>query len=82
MRRYSREEIERILRELCEKDTYGVILRAKGMLESEDGAWTYFDMVPGEYEIREGSPEYTGRICVIGSKMNEAGLEKLWFERE
>ena len=51
------------------------------MLEDENGTWTYFDMVPEEYELRDGNPEYTGRICVIGSKMDEAKLEKLWFER-
>lgn len=51
-----------------------MILRAKGMLESEDGVWTYFDMVPEEVDIREGSAEYTGRICVIGSKLDEAKL--------
>ena len=48
-----------------------MILRAKGMLPAEDGTWIYFDMVPEETEIREGSPEYTGRLCVIGSKLNE-----------
>ena len=79
VRKYSRDEIERILQELSDEGAYGVILRAKGMLESPDGGWTYFDMVPEEIELRDGSAEYTGRICVIGSKLNEAGLEKLWF---
>ena len=55
-----------------------MILRAKGMLESEDGVWTYFDMVPEETEIREGAPEYTGRLCVIGSKLNEEKLAQLF----
>ena len=58
-----------------------MILRAKGMLEDEDGTWTYFDMVPGEFDIRSGSAEYTGRICVIGSKMDEERLENLWFKK-
>ena len=66
---------------MSEDDAYGMILRAKGMLEAPDGTWTYFDMVPGEFDIRSGSPEYTGRICVIGSKMNEDKLETLWFAR-
>ena len=79
---YSRmAEIEEILKTLSEDASYGVILRAKGMLEDENGVWTYFDMVPEEYELRDGNPEYTGRICVIGSKMDEEKLEKLWFER-
>jgi hypothetical protein len=58
-----------------------MVLRAKGMLEAEDGTWTYFDMVPGDADIRSGNPEYTGRICVIGSKMNEEKLEALWFQK-
>jgi len=81
VRRYSREEISSILKTLSEEESYGMILRAKGMLEAADGTWTYFDMVPGEFDIRSGSPEYTGRICVIGSKMNEEKLEALWFAR-
>ena len=81
VRKYSREEIEKILKILSEDDSYGMILRAKGMLESEDGVWTYFDMVPEEVDIREGSAEYTGRICVIGSKLDEAKLEQLWFAK-
>ena len=56
-----------------------MILRAKGMLPSADGTWIYFDMVPEEYEIREGQPEYTGRLCVIGSKIDEEKLEKLFL---
>ena len=74
-------KIEKILKTLSEDDSYGMILRAKGMLESEDGVWTYFDMVPEEVDIREGSAEYTGRICVIGSKLDEAKLEQLWFAK-
>ena len=81
VRKHSREEIEKILKTLSEEDSYGMILRAKGMLESEDGVWTYFDMVPEEVDIREGSAEYTGRICVIGSKLDEAKLEQLWFAK-
>ena len=81
VRKYSREEIEKILKTLSEDNSYGMILRAKGMLESEDGVWTYFDMVPEEVDIREGSAEYTGRICVIGSKLDEAKLEQLWFAK-
>ena len=79
-RKYTKEEVETILKTLAaENNEYGVILRAKGMLPSQDGTWIYFDMVPEEYEIREGQPEYTGRLCVIGSKIDEAKLEKLFM---
>ena len=79
-RKYTKEEVETILKALAaENNEYGIILRAKGMLPSPDGTWIYFDMVPEEYEIREGQPEYTGRLCVIGSKIDEAKLEKLFM---
>ena len=70
-RKYTKEEVETILKALsADNNEYGIILRAKGMLPSQDGTWIYFDMVPEEYEIREGQPEYTGRLCVIGSKLS------------
>ncbi len=75
---FDREEMEKILKELSENQDYGIVLRAKGMVSGKDGHWIYFDMVPEEYEIREGAPEYTGRICVIGSKLNEEKLEELF----
>ncbi len=79
-RKYTKEEVETILKALAEENNeYGIILRAKGMLPSPDGTWIYFDMVPEEYEIREGQPEYTGRLCVIGSKIDETKLEKLFM---
>ncbi|MFR4155632.1 MAG: GTP-binding protein [Coprococcus sp.] len=79
-RKYTKKEVETILKALAaENNEYGIILRAKGMLPSPDGTWIYFDMVPEEYEIREGQPEYTGRLCVIGSKIDEAKLEKLFM---
>ena len=79
-RKYTKEEVETILKALsADNNEYGIILRAKGMLPSQDGTWRYFDMVPEEYEIREGQPEYTGRLCVIGSKIDEAKLEKLFM---
>ena len=72
--------METILKALsADNNEYGIILRAKGMLPSQDGTWIYFDMVPEEYEIREGQPEYTGRLCVIGSKIDETKLEKLFM---
>ena len=57
-------------------DTYGVVLRAKGMVAG--GQWIYFDMVPGEQEVRTGEPEFTGRICVIGSELKEDALAELF----
>ena len=78
IKKFTREGLEKMLESLSASEEYGVILRAKGMLPAEDGTWIYFDMVPEETEIREGSPEYTGRLCVIGSKLNEEKLSKLF----
>ena len=78
IKKYTRENLEKILETLSETEEYGVILRAKGMLPAEDGTWIYFDMVPEETEIREGAPEYTGRLCVIGSKLKEDKLAELF----
>ena len=78
IKKFTREGLEKMLESLSASEEYGVILRAKGMLPAEDGTWIYFDMVPEETEIREGSPEYTGRLCVIGSKLNEETLVKLF----
>ncbi len=78
VKKYSRENLEKILATLSESEEYGVILRAKGMLPAEDGTWIYFDMVPEETEIREGAPEYTGRLCVIGSKLKEEKLAEIF----
>ena len=78
IKKFTREGLEKILEALSESDKYGIILRAKGMLPAEDGTWIYFDMVPEETEIREGAPEYTGRLCVIGSKLDEHALEELF----
>ena len=78
-KKYNKEELDTILQKLSKDDSYGMILRSKGILQTEDGSWVQFDLVPGEYEIREGQPEYTGRLCVIGSKIDEAKLEKLFM---
>lgn len=74
---YTSEEISNILRTLESDESCGGILRAKGMVAS-DGEWIYFDMVPEEHEVRTGAAEYTGRICVIGSELNEARLAELF----
>lgn len=75
---YTKEQIADILKSLEEDSSYGNILRAKGMVAGADGEWIYFDMVPGEHEVRVGAPEYTGRICVIGAEINEEKLSELF----
>ena len=77
--KYTEEEIESILKTLSDDEFYGTILRAKGMVENVNGGWIYFDMVPGEYELREGEPDYTGRLCVIGCDLKEDELEHLFL---
>jgi len=59
-------------------EEFGIILRAKGMVPDKEGKWIYFDAVPGEYELRDGSPEYTGKLCVIGSGLKEDKLEEVF----
>lgn len=76
--KYTKEEIRTILKQLEDEKQYGFVLRAKGMLPAEDGSFIYFDYVPGESDIREGSAEVTGKLCVIGSKLKEANLEQLF----
>ena len=76
-RHYTKERVEEILKKLEQDETFGTVLRAKGMLPGEQ-EWIYFDMVPGEHEVRDGQPEYTGRICVIGSGLKEEALENLF----
>ena len=76
--KYTREKIEDILKIITESNHYGEILRAKGMVEDVNGSWIYFDMVPGEYELRDGEPDYTGRLCVIGVGIDEHRLEELF----
>ena len=79
-RKYSREELQEALAALAMTQDYGYVLRAKGMVPCEDGtAWLHFDLTPEEFEIREGSADYTGRLCVIGSELKEDQLEKLFL---
>ena len=77
---YTATEIEEILKKLEEEENYGIILRAKGMVPAGDGTWINFDYVPGESNVRLGAAEVTGKICVIGSKLQEENLKKL-FEK-
>lgn len=76
--RYTKAEMEAILKELSESERFGTVLRAKGMVYGEGQTWIYFDLVPGEYEVRDGSPQYTGQLCVIGSKIDEDALKELF----
>ena len=77
-KKYTKEGVEAILQALEDSETYGMVLRAKGILPAEDGSWIHFDYVPEESDVRSGSADYTGRICVIGSKLNEEALSKLF----
>ena len=77
-RKFSEEELKEILGQLNDAVQYGIVLRAKGILDSSDGEWLYFDYVPGEMEIRRGAPAVTGRFCVIGSHIREDALKELF----
>lgn len=79
-KKYSDDQIRSILKTLSESDenSYGIILRAKGMVPRADGTWINFDMVPEESEVRDGAADYTGRLCVIGSKPNEEKIAELF----
>ena len=78
-RKFTKAEIEHILQALEDAETYGIILRAKGYVANAEGEkWIHFDYVPGEPDIRDGGAMVTGRICVIGSKLNEEAVAKLF----
>ena len=76
--KFTRQQLDEILNKLANSEEFGQILRSKGMLSDKEGKWMYFDLVPGEYEIRDGKPDFTGRICVIGSKLAEDKLKELF----
>ena len=79
-RRYTRSELEGILKALSAGEEFGVILRCKGMVPDAEGeGWLHFDMTPGEAEVRPGGADYTGRLCVIGSELKENELLKLFL---
>ena len=80
-KRYAAEEVSAILGQLEDEETYGIVLRSKGMLPSPDGTWVHFDYVPGEPQVRTGPADVTGKICVIGSGLNQDNLEKLFKRR-
>lgn len=77
-KKFSSEEIKAALSALDNEEAYGIVLRAKGIVQATDGTWLHFDHVPGEIDVRSGSAEVTGRLCVIGSKLNEAAVAALF----
>ena len=77
-KKFAQDDLDKILEKLSDTEEFGQVLRAKGIVPSPDGKWLHFDMTPGEKEIREGSADYTGRLCVIGSKIDEAQLAALF----
>ena len=76
--RYEQDEIRDILGKLGDEEEYGRVLRAKGILQNAAGEWFQFDYVPGEIDMRDGSADYTGRLCVIGADLNETALKELF----
>ena len=77
-RKFTEDELRSILGQLTDAISYGIILRAKGIVPAQDGGWIHFDYTPGETDVRRGSAEVTGRLCVIGSKIDEENLKTLF----
>lgn len=77
--KYSEDELTQILKKLSSEDNgMGNILRAKGIVPATEGEWFHFDLVPGEYEIRRGGADYTGRLCVIGADLKEEQIKEMF----
>ena len=77
-KKFKKEEISAVLNIFASGDQYGMILRAKGIVEGADGAWIHFDYVPGEPDVRTGSADVIGRLCVIGSGLNSEAIARLF----
>ena len=77
-RKYTEEELDFILKALSEAEGYGKVLRSKGIIQMSDGGWKQFDLVPGEYELRDCEADYAGRVCVIGTALDEKELQGLF----
>ena len=77
-KKFSEAELRAILESLEDEERFGAVLRAKGIVDSGEGQWIYFDYVPGEMNIRRGAAELTGRFCVIGAKLKEQALKELF----
>jgi hypothetical protein len=76
-KKYTAETLRKALQTL-DRGTLGIVLRAKGIVAAEDGQWLHFDFVPGEINLRTGAPAVTGKLCVIGSQLNESGIAELF----
>ena len=76
--RYEQDEVKAMLDKLSDEEEYGTVLRAKGVLQNAAGDWFQFDYVPGESQFRPGTPDYTGRLCVIGAQLKEDKLKELF----
>ncbi len=77
-RRFTKDEISSMTQQLSDQEEYGMILRAKGILQTPEGAWFQFDYVPGELEVRDCGPDYAGRLVVIGTHIDEKALKALF----
>ena len=77
-KKFSEDELRAKLNELENEEKYGTVLRAKGIVNSDEGAWIYFDYVPGEIDIRRGAAAVTGRFCVIGARIRKDALKELF----
>lgn len=77
-KKFAKEELESAIKALADEKKFGTVLRAKGIVPCTCGKWLHFDYIPGEVNVREGSAAYTGRLCVIGCKLNEEELKKLF----
>ena len=78
-KKFNAEQLKAALDELCDEQKYGIILRAKGIVASDDGKWIHFDYIPGEPDVRFGRASVIGRLCVIGSKMNKDAIISLFM---
>jgi G3E family GTPase len=76
-RKFTREEIENALKKLDSRE-FGFVLRAKGIVADQNGGWLHFDYVPGEYNVRSGSAEITGKLCVIGAELDQQDIAELF----
>ena len=77
-RKFSEDELRKLLSALGDEERFGAVLRAKGIVDASDGEWIYFDYVPGEADVRTGSPAVTGRLCVIGAQLDEKAIAALF----
>ena len=77
-KRFNKEELDKILDTLAWGNGLGIILRAKGIVQSEGSEWLEFDLTPGEFEVRTGAPDVTGKLCVIGSRLKKDEIQKLF----